>query len=528
MFIPLSPLEFKRRAANLYGRKTAVIDGEHRFTYADFNTRCNRMANGLLDLGLAPGDRVAYLAYNSYPLLEGYYGVLAAGGVLLPINIRLSAGEIAYILNDAGATFLFADADFAPVVEKIWPELQQKPAVVWLSQRPDGLRGCLYDDLLVESSPEEPPAVEIDENDVAELFYTSGTTGRPKGVMLTHRNLYLHALDSLIAIRATERDVQLHTIPLFHVNGWGTPQSLTAVGGTHVMLRKFDPGEALRLVEQERVTRFFAVPTMLNMILNHPDVGARDLSSLEVVITGGGPTPPDMVRRGEEILHCDVVGGYGLSETSPIVTYASDKTELAGSPEQERWRRRASTGLPIVGVDMVLLDGEGNKVPFDGVSVGEIAVRSNLVMKGYWNDEAATGSVMTDGWFRTGDMAVIDPDGYVLVVDRRKDIIVSGGENISSVEIESILYEHPAVLETAVIGIPDDRWGEVPAAIVTLQPGREVTAEELIEYSRGRLAPFKVPKRIDFAGSLPKGGTGKILKRELREPYWKGYDKRVH
>lgn len=528
MFVPLSPLEFKRRAARLYGSKTAVIDGDRRFTYADFDKRTNRLANGLLDLGLERESRVAFLAYNSYPLLEGYYGVLEAGGILLPINIRLSPSDVAHILNHASAAFLFADADFAPMVREIWPALVSKPTVVWLSARPNGVRGCLYDDLLSESSPEAPPPLEIDENDVAELFYTSGTTGRPKGVMLTHRNLYLHALDSLIAIRATERDIQLHTIPLFHVNGWGTPQSLTAVGGTHVMMRKFDPGEALRLIEQERITRFFAVPSMLNMILNHPEARTRDLSSLEVVITGGGPTPPDMVRRGEEVLGCDVVGGYGLSETTPILTYASDKTELIGAPDEERWRRRASTGLPIVGVDMVLLDADGNELPWDGVSAGEIAVRSNLVMKGYWKDEEATRSAVTDGWFRTGDIAVIDPDGYVLIVDRRKDIIVSGGENISTVEIETALYEHPAVLESAVIGIPDERWGEVPAAIVAIRPGCQATSDELIEFCRGKLARFKVPKRIDFAESLPKGGTGKILKRELREPYWQGHEKRVN
>lgn len=528
MFVPLTPVEFKYRAATLFGNKTAVVDGNHRFTYCEFAERTNRLANGLLDLGLSPGDRVAYLAYNSYPLLEGYYGVLEAGGILLPINIRLTPRDIAYILNDAGASFLFVDRDFASVLADIWVTLEHKPVVVWLTEAPDGHLGCLYDDLLARSLPSEPPAIAVDENDVAELFYTSGTTGRPKGVMLTHRNLYLHALDTLIATQATESDIQLHTIPLFHVNGWGTPQSLTAAGGTHVMMRKFDPGEALRLVEEERVTRFYAVPTMLNMILNHPDTATRDLSSLDVVITGGGPTPPDMVRQGEEILGCDIVGGYGLSETSPILTFASDKSQLAGASDAERRKRRASTGLPIVGVDLVLLDQDGNQVQWDGRSVGEIAVRGNTVMKGYWNDEAATASVLTGGRLRTGDMAVVDPDGYVQIVDRRKDIIVSGGENISTVEIENVLFEHPGVLECAVIGIPDDRWGEVPAAIVTLRPGSTASGNELIDFCRGKLAAFKVPKRIDFAEALPKGGTGKILKRELREPYWQGHEYRVH
>lgn len=528
MFVPLTPIEFKRRAARLYGEKTAAVDGERRFSYSDFAERTNRLANGLLDLGLGTGDRVAFLAYNSYPLLEGYYGVLEAGGVLLPMNIRLAPAEISYILNDSGAAFLFADRDFAPMVEAVWDSLERKPVVVWLSAVPENLKGCLYDDLLAQSSPEPPPPFEIDENVVAELFYTSGTTGRPKGVMLTHRNLYLHALESLIATRATARDVQLHTIPLFHVNGWGTPQALTAVGGTHVMMRKFEPGEALRLVEAERVTRFFAVPTMLNMILNHPDVTTRDLSSLGLVMTGGGPTPPEMIRRGEQALHCDIIGGYGLSETTPIVTFASDFNESADWTDEERWQHRATTGMPIVGADVVLLDAEGNELPWDGETVGEIAVRSNTVMKGYWNDEAATEQVMQGGWFRTGDVATIDPHGYVVIVDRRKDIIVSGGENISSVEVEKILFEHPAVLESAVIGIPDERWGEVPAAVVALRPGTSATPEELMGFCRDRMASFKVPKRIDFAESLPKGGTGKILKRELREPYWANQKKRVH
>jgi fatty-acyl-CoA synthase len=527
MFIPLSPLEFKSRASRLYGNKVGVIDGDRRFTYAEFDERTNRLANGLLDLGLDRGDRVALLGYNSYPLLEGYFGVLAAGGILLPMNIRLTPGEIAFILNDSGSTFLFVDVDFAQVIREIWPSLDRKPVVVWLTRVPEGLSGCLYDDLLAQSSADGPPDLEIDENAVAELFYTSGTTGRPRGVMLTHRNLYLHALNSLISMRAVDIDVQLHTIPLFHVNGWGTPQSLTAAGGTHVMLRRFDPGEALRLIEAEKVTRFFVVPTMLNMILNHPDVTTRDLSSLRLVVTGGAPTPPDMVRRGEELLRCDIIGGYGLTETSPVITFAADKSTMRGMPDQERWRRRASTGVPSIGAEMTIVDDSGNELPWDGESVGEIVVRSNMVTKGYWNDPEGTEVAMARAWFHTGDVAVIDPEGYVTIVDRRKDIIVSGGENISSVEIEKVLFEHPAVLESAVIGIPDDTWGEVPAAIVTLRPGQEASAAELVDFCRGRLAGFKVPRRIEFAAALPKGGTGKILKRELREPFWKGYAKRV-
>jgi fatty-acyl-CoA synthase len=527
MFVPLTPLSFKRRAVTLYGGKVGVVDGDRRFTYAEFGERTQRLANALQDMGLEPGGRVAYLSYNSYPLLEGYYGVLEAGGILLPINIRLSTGEIAYILNNSDSSVLLADRDFAPIVETVLPDLDRKPAVVWLTGRPAGADGPLYDEMLDQASPSPPPPRDIDENDVAELFYTSGTTGRPKGVMLTHRNLALHALGCLAFTPVTDREVQLHTIPLFHVNGWGTPQYVTAMGGTHVMMRRFDPAEALRLVEQERVTRFLVVPTMLNMILNHPDVGKHDLSSLELIFLGGAPAPPEMISRTERVLGCKVQAGYGLSETTPVLSGAIDKVTLHESEEQ-RLQRRSCAGLPGVDIELRLVGPDGGSLPWDGESRGELAVRSNVVMKGYWNDPEATAAVIRDGWFHTGDIAAIDPEGYIHIVDRAKDIIISGGENISSVEIEKVLCEHPAVLESAVIPVPDDRWGEVPLALVALRPGQTATAEELFDFCRGRLAGFKVPKTIEFRDVLPKGGTGKILKRELREPYWHALSKRVH
>jgi fatty-acyl-CoA synthase len=527
MFVPLTPLSFKQRAVTLYGGKIGVVDGDRRFTYAEFGERTQRLANSLLAMGLESKGRVAYLSYNSYPLLEGYYGVLEAGGVLLPINIRLSTDEIAYILNNSGTRFLFADRDFAGIVDAVLPALDTKPSIVWLTGRPAGAGGPLYDDLLAQASPSSPPFRDVDENDLAELFYTSGTTGRPKGVMLTHRNLALHALYCLATLPVTDRDVQLHTIPLFHVNGWGTPQYLTAMGGTHVMMRKFDPGEVLRLVEVERATRFLAVPTMLNMILNHPDLGRYDLSSLEIVTVGGAPCPPEMVSRAEKLLGCRVFAGYGLSETTPVLSGAFDKMTLTES-EEERVHRQASAGMPGLGIELRLGGPDGETLPWDGEAIGEIAVRSNVVMEGYWRDPEATAAVIRNGWFHTGDVATIDPEGYIHIVDRAKDIIISGGENISSVEIEKVLFEHPAVLESAVIPVPDERWGEVPLALVALRPGESATPDELLDFCRQRLASFKVPKTIELRDSLPKGGTGKILKRELREPYWQALTTRVH
>ena len=516
MHVPLTPLEFKRRAVSLFGRKVGVVDGARRFTYAAFGERTHRLANALLAAGLRKGDRVATLAFNGHPLLEAYYGVLEAGCVLLPVNVRLSTSDMAYVIEHAGVRLLLADAELADCVTAIEASIPGKLQVVWLGVAPEGRTEPDYEAWLDAASASPPPPVEIDENEVAELFYTSGTTGRPRGVMLTHRNLYLHAMSMLVTFQAGERDVQLHTIPLFHVNGWGTPQSLTAVGATHVMLRKFDPAEVLRLVEAERVTRFFAVPTMLAMVLEHPDVKRRDLSSLQLINTGGAATPPDMVRRAERILGCKVIGGYGLTETSPIISFAAEKSTLDGDPEDVRIRRKATTGLPVIGAELTIVDDDGRELPWDGESVGEIVVRGNMVTAGYYGDEASTREAIRNGRLHTGDLATIDPEGYVLIVDRKKDIIISGGENISSLEIEKVLYEHPSVLECAVVAAAHERWGEVPRAVIVLREGCAADESGVVAFCRERLAGFKVPKVVEFVSALPKGGTGKILKREIR------------
>lgn len=528
MFVPLTPLSFKQRAVRLYGSKLCSVDGERRFTYTEFDRRTRRFASALRAHGLRTGDRVAYLAYNSSELLEGYYGVLEAGGVLLPLNIRLNPNELAYIFDDADVSFVLIDPDFLHVYEGIEQQLVRRPAVVWLGDAPANRDEPAYEHWIEAADPFEVVVSEIDENAVVELFYTSGTTARPKGVMLTHRNLYLHALNVLTTVAADDRDVQLHTIPLFHVNGWGVPQLLTAVGGTHVMMRKFDPGAALRLIEEEGVTRFYVVPTMMTMLLNHPLIGQCNLGSMRFIKIGGAPAPPDMIRRAEKAFECVVIAGYGLSETTPVITLAMPKNSLRGEDDETRYRRQASTGLPLVGVELEIVDDEGNSLPWDGKHEGEIVVRSNVVMEGYWNDPEGTAAAMRTGWFHTGDIATIDAEGYVLIVDRKKDIIISGGENISSVQIEQALYEHPAVLESAVIAAPDEQWGEVPFAIIALRAGESTTAEELTSFCHERLPSFKVPKRFEFVDELPKGGTGKILKARLREQHWQAMAKRVH
>ena len=528
MFVPLSVLEFRDRAEMFFGDKIGVIDGESQFTYRAFADRTHRLANALVELGVVAGDRVSFITFNTHHLLEAYYGVIEAGAVLNPINIRLAPHEIAYILDHAASKVVFFHRDFAPLVEDIRPRLATRPTFVILDGEPGGMADHEYEALLASGSP-DPLDPEIDENALAELFYTSGTTGLPKGVAMTHRELYLHGLAAQIGLGFTEDDVVLHVVPLFHVNGWGTPHFLTMIGGRHVMLRRFDPGALMRLVERHRVTRLLAVPTIFNALLNSRERSRYDLSSLRQLIIGGSPASPDLVRALESELGTQAIVGYGLTETSPIITLAQPRQVLTDSePAERRQERQAMTGWAIPGVRIRVVDAEGVDVRPDGDQIGEIIVRGNTVMDGYYRDPEATETTVRDGWLHTGDMATIDEAGYLVIKDRSKDIIISAGENISSVEIEVALGAHPGVLESAVVAAPDHKRGEVPVAIVVLKPDAAVTAKELRAFCRERLAAHKVPREIHFRDALPKGGTGKILKAELREPFWVGLDARVH
>jgi fatty-acyl-CoA synthase len=528
VIVPLTPLEFLRRAETLFGRKVGVVDGEKRYTYAEFGERSRRLGAAIQEMGIRPGGTVSFLTYNTHHLLEAYYGVLRAGGVLNPINIRLHPSDIQYVLNHAESRALFFHRDFAPVVQTMHDGLETVREFVVME--PDGappVGAADYETLLRDAAPAaaEP---DVDENSVAELFYTSGTTGRPKGVALTHRTLYLHALYGIIGTSIDDGMVLLHVVPMFHVNGWGAPHTVTALGGTHVMLRKIDPVEIFRLIEAERVTDIRGVPAIFNALVNHPDLARYDLSSLRLAISGGAPPPPTLVKTAQERLGCRFIVGYGLTETSPVLTLANPKAHLRGEPPERQHERRARTGHAILGVDIRVVDENGRDVPADGAAVGEIIARSNVVMDGYFKDPQGTAAAIRDGWFHTGDMANIDDEGSVNIVDRKKDIIISGGENISSVQLENILYAHPAVFECAVIPVPDDKWGEVPKALVVLKPGAQASEDDLLRFCRERLAGFMVPKSVEFRDALPKGGTGKILKTDLREQYWAGQARRVH
>ncbi len=528
MFVPLSVLEFRDRAATYFGDKVGVVDGDRELTYRAWAERTHRLANALHGLGVEPGDRVSFITYNTHHLLEAYYGVPEAGAVLNPVNIRLAPHEISYILEHAGSRIVFFQRDFAPLVEAIAPTLSRRPRLVVMEGEAGGIASDEYEALIAGGSP-DPRHPQVDENAIAQLFYTSGTTGLPKGVALSQRNLYLHAMGAQVALGWHEDDVVLHVVPLFHVNGWGVPHFLTMIGGRHVMLRRFEPTALMEAVQRHRVTRLLGVPAIFNALIHHGARPSYDLSSLRQVVIGGSSASPALVRALEDGLGVEAVVGYGLSETTPIVTIALPRDALTGAePAARALERKAMTGWPIPGVAMRVVDTEGRDVRPDGEQIGEIIVRGNTVMNGYYRDPDATATTIRDGWLHTGDMATLDEEGYVLIKDRSKDVIIRGGENISSIDVENAISAHPAVLECAVVAAPDERFGEVPVAIVVLKPGAAATTQELKAHCRANLARFKVPHAFHFRESLPKGGTGKILKTELREPFWKGFEARVH
>ncbi|HYL63868.1 MAG TPA: long-chain-fatty-acid--CoA ligase [Candidatus Methylomirabilis sp.] len=525
MNIPLTPIRFLRYAEQQFGQRTAIVCGKERFTYAQFAERVGKLAGALRKAGVQPGDRVAFLSTNCHRLLEAYYGVVEAGAVLLPLNIRLAPQELAYVLNDSGACVLFFQSHFLELVEKFRASLTSIEAFYALDQAidRDWAAPQNYESLLSDALAHRAEVMDVDEDALAELFYTSGTSAEPKGVMLTHRNIYLHALNSGLGLHTGAEAVELHTIPLFHANGWGVAHFLTLLGGKHVMMQRFDPPEVFRLIEAESVNFMSLVPAMATALVNCPERTKHNLSSLQRITIGGAASSPTLVREVEEKLGCTCFSGYGLTETSPALSISPPKPGMSWEHEQ-RFAGQAMTGYAFPGVELRVVDANDQDVPRDGKAIGEIVARSDGVMKGYFRQPEATAAVMRGGWFHTGDMATWNEDGYLLVVDRKKDIIVSGGENISSLEVEKAVLSHPAVMEATIIPVPDEKWGEVPKALVVLRPGQKASESDLIEHCRGRLAHYKCPRSVDFMDQLPRTGTGKVLKRELRKKYWQDQD----
>ncbi len=522
MNLVLTPMRFLERTVKIYGEKTGVVCGDDRFSYLEFGRRVNQLSNGLLKMGVTPADRISYLGYNCHRLLEAFFGVPRIGAVLLPLNIRLLPDDFAYILNESAPRVLFLDEDFIPQIESIRsriPSVEQFILMKEMDDAPPWINGT-YENILKNASIRPPFSqgdYPFEEDDVAEIFYTSGTTGKPKGVMLTHRNLYLHALETLAVLEMDETDIQLHLIPLFHVNGWGTPHYLTAKGGTHVMSQKFDPVETLEIIRREKVTRIYIIPIMVNAILALSRFKDYDVSSMRRILIGGAPPPTGMIERVEKAFGCLTHTGFGMTEASPLIALPELGPHL--EPKVRQHRIQKTWGFPMPGVEFRIVDADGKDLPWDGQAVGELLVRGDMVMKGYYNSPKETEDALEGGWYHTGDLVSIGPDGSLYVKDRLKDIIISGGENVSSLEVEAVLYSHPDILECAVIAKSDEKWGEVPMAFVVLKKGTELSPQAIIDFARSQLAHFKAPKEARIIDDFPRGGTGKILKSVLRQKY---------
>ncbi len=528
MFVPLTPIRCLHRAVDLFGGRTGIVSGARQFNYAQFGDRSERLATGLAATGIRPGDRVAYLSFNNHQLLEGYYGVVQAGGIVMPLNVRLSPVELVNILNHSGARMLIFENDFLPLVEKLRPECPGIHRFVAIDEKTP-VADLTYEELIDQGHPERADIFQFDENSVAELFYTSGSTGTPKGVMLSHRTLYLHALSVSGMFKDIDTMVDLHTIPMFHANGWGRPQASTMLGVKQVMVRRFEPTFVFQLIQEHKATDMSLVPTMANALLNAPDLGHYDLSSMQRIMLGGAASSPELVERIERAFPgSEAFGGYGLTETAPVLTSARLKPGLEFADEKDRYRRQAMAGWPVPGVQVRVVDSEMHDVPKDAQSIGEVVAMGDHIMEGYYNEPDVTAQVMTGPWFHTGDMGVWDEQGFIHIVDRKKEIIISGGENISSLEVEKAIFAHPDVYECAVVAAPHEKWGEVPVAVVVRKPGATVTREALLEFLGERLGKFKMPRVIEFSDEpLPKTGTGKIRKLILREKFWEGKEKRV-
>jgi len=512
--LPLTPLEFARRARSLYPQREAVVDGPRRLTYEEFFQRCDRWSSRLQRFGVGRGDRVAYIAPNIHPLLEAFYAVPQIGAVLVPINYRLAPDDFAYIINHSGARIVCAASEHLETVDGLRAALPNVAQYVAL----DGARpGWLsYDDLLEASSGEyERPG--IAESDPITINYTSGTTARPKGVMLTHRNAYINILGTLAHIHMTPAERYLWTLPMFHCNGWTFVWIVTAVGGAHICLRRVEPDQVFALCRDEAATMMCAAPTVLIRLANAPEDLRRGVRPGVRVLTAGAPPAAATIGRIEGDLGWEIFHVYGLTETSPFITICEPRPEHAGLSAEDRAVVKARQGVELFSSgELRVVDAEGQEVPHDGGTLGEIVVRGNAVMKGYFNDPDATAKAFAGGWFHSGDAAVVHPDGYVEIRDRIKDIIISGGENISSVEVEAALLRHPAVQEVAVVGLPDPKWGEAPHAFVVLKAGAAAGEGELRDFARGALAHFKVPKAFHVVDDLPRTATGKIQKYVLR------------
>jgi fatty-acyl-CoA synthase len=514
METPLTPLEFARRTRRLHGSREAVVDGDLRLSYEEFFDRCDRWSSALQGLGIGRDDRVATIAPNTHTQLESFYAVPQIGAVLVPVNYRLTPDDFVYIVNHSGATVVCAARDYLDAVDSVRDQMPEVTHFVSFEGARDGWLD--YEAAIAAASPDYQRPV-IDERDLLTINYTSGTTARPKGVMITHRNADLNAVGTLVHVHMAPGERYLWTLPMFHANGWTFTWTVTAAGATHVCLPKVDPAAVFRLIRDEKIRWLCAAPTVLISLANAPAEVRGEVPAGVHVVTAGAPPAAATIERLEGEFGWQVTHVYGLTETAPFILVCAPLPEHESLGPGDRAVLKARQGVELLtSGELQVVDTLGHEVPADGLSLGEIVVRGNVVMDGYYRDPEATQRAMGDGWFHTGDAAVVHPDGYVEIRDRLKDVIISGGENISTVEVEAALLRHPSVQEAAIVGLPHQKWGEAPYAFVVLRAGGTATEEEIIAFARDRLAHFKAPHGVTFVEELPKTATGKIQKFVLR------------
>jgi fatty-acyl-CoA synthase len=546
METPLTPLDFARRTRRLHGARTGVVDGDLRLSYEQFFDRCDRWSAALQGLGVGQGTRVATIAPNTHAQLESFYAVPQTGAVLVPVNYRLTAADFVYIVNHSGASVVCADRDYLATLDSVRDRMPGVTHFVAYEMGRGGGAGASlgrgggagaslgrgggagastagdgwldYEAAIAGAAPEDFEPPEIGERDLLTINYTSGTTARPKGVMITHRNAAINTIGTLLHLPIGVGESYLWTLPMFHANGWTYTWTVTAAAGTHVCLRKVDPAEVFRLIRAENVTRLCAAPTVLISLASASPATRGEVPPGVHVVTAGAPPAAATIERLEGEFGWEVTHVYGLTETAPFITVCAPLPEHETLSPADRAVVKARQGVELLtSGELRVVDDKGRDVAADGQHLGEIVVRGNVVMQGYYHDPEATERVMGDGWFHTGDAAVVHPDGYTEIRDRLKDVIISGGENISSVEVEGTLLRHPAVQEAAIVGLPHEKWGEAPYAFVVLRAGATATPEELIAFIREHLAHFKAPHGVTFVDELPKTATGKIQKFVLRQ-----------
>jgi len=497
-----------KQTIRLHPEKRAVFCRDKEFTYKQFGYRVGKLANALQEYGITKNDKVAVLHKNCHYFLESYFGVMQTGAALVPLNHYLSASELAFILKNSETKLLIVGNTFSKKVDEASEKLGKDIKII--------KTGDDYEDFIAPATS-TMPSVSIKDEDIAQIYYTSGTTGRSKGAVLSHKNVYTHAQSTIFELSLKDNDVWLHAAPLFHLaDAWAT-WAITMVGGSHVLVSDFDPKSICNSIENQKITLTNLIPTMYYRLVNYPDVNKYNYSSLRVLLSGGAPISPSLVKRIIKTFKCDYIQTYGMTETSPFLTMSILKDHLQSLPYEEQLKYKSTTGRKFKDVVLKVINEKGDQVKANNREVGEIIVKGDTISKGYWKMPQETENAFKNGWLYTGDMAVIGKEGYVSIVDRKNNMIITGGENVYSIEVESVLYTHTAVLEAAVIGVPDDEWGEIVKAIIVLKDGKKVNEKEIKDFVKGRIAAYKVPKIVEFQECLPKSGSGKICKKMLKE-----------